>query len=203
MFARSFANSAFALPFEGQTATRECPATSNGKNTSHLLRPPVSTNFEQKRIAKTVANSKPICGVRYMLRRWRNFAKQKARRRLFSRRMPGGPGGNVRVPFLSPFLCGTTKKGHQMQATSAHEVQCECPVAQAAENAIAIQQPRSYANSSAVTYSNSFSNCSNSSRQSANTLRAFFTVSGLVRSTPAILSSSNGSSLPPVLRKAK
>ena len=24
----------------------------------------------------------------------------------------GGPGGNVRVPFLSPFLCGMTKKWH-------------------------------------------------------------------------------------------
>ena len=52
-------------------------------------------------IAKALANSKPICGVRYMPRRWRNFAKQKARRRLFSRRMPGGPGGNVRVSFLA------------------------------------------------------------------------------------------------------
>jgi hypothetical protein len=31
----------------------------------------------------------------------------------------GGPGGNVRVPFLSPFLCGMTKKGHQSETANA------------------------------------------------------------------------------------
>ena len=31
----------------------------------------------------------------------------------------GGPGGNVRVPFLSPFLCGTTKKWHPSRHSAA------------------------------------------------------------------------------------
>ena len=32
---------------------------------------------------------------------------------LEERQCRGGPGGNVRVSFLSPFLCGMTKKWHQ------------------------------------------------------------------------------------------
>ena len=60
-------------------------------------------------IAKALANSKPICGVRYLPRRWRSFAKQKARRRLFSRRMPGGPQGE-RLGFLLGYFLGNAKK---------------------------------------------------------------------------------------------
>ena len=86
---------------EVKAPTRKCHAINESKSFCPLLRTAVGTNFKQKRKAKTLANSKPICGVRYMPRRWRTLAKQKARRRLFSRRIPGVPRGNAWVSFLA------------------------------------------------------------------------------------------------------
>ena len=80
--------------------------------------------------AKTFANSKPICGVGYMPRRWRNFATQTARRRLFSRRMPGGPGGNGRVHFLGYFFL----ERERSNTHTARRVVARHPAAQLANN---------------------------------------------------------------------
>ena len=69
----------------------------------------------------------PHLGRALMRPRWRSFAAPTIRRRLFSRRKKGGPGGNGRADFLSPFLCSVTKKWHPKPTASAHEVQCERP----------------------------------------------------------------------------
>ena len=61
---------------------------------------------------KALANSKPICGVGYMPRRWRNFATQTTRRRLFSRRMPRGfPGGTPGRLFFRHFFATGQRNG--------------------------------------------------------------------------------------------
>jgi hypothetical protein len=99
--------------------TRKAHAISRSKNFCPMPRTFVCTSSAGCRgvgpygKARDLANSKPICGVRYMPRRWRTFAERKTPPFIVrTAGCRGGLGGNVQVPFLSPFLCGMTKKGH-------------------------------------------------------------------------------------------
>ena len=71
--------------------------------------PLFAQNSNKNGIAKTFANSKPICGVGYMPRRWRTLARQKAPPFILKRRDAGGPQGERLGSFLGYFLSSDKK----------------------------------------------------------------------------------------------
>ena len=70
--------------------------------------------------AKGFCQDKPILGVRSCAQDGGGLRKQKPRRLSKSRRAAGFQGAlSPLVPFLSPFLCGTTKKWHLRRYSAA------------------------------------------------------------------------------------
>ena len=69
-------------------------------------------------IAKALANSKPICGVGYMPRRWRNFAKQTAPP--FLDRTAGGAVSKGAAFGVFSFAI-SLRRGKEMASSANHE----------------------------------------------------------------------------------
>ena len=87
--------------FDTKSPTRMAPAGCHARAFANGNAPCVCTNFKRNGTAKIFANSKPICGVEYMPRRWRNFdiAKSPA----VCRKTAGGAvskGGSLWSAFL-------------------------------------------------------------------------------------------------------
>ena len=78
MFARNCANSDFVFAFGSPNANTEVVRRMRRQRpwrfATHLVMDEISN---KNGIATALANSKPICGVRYMPRRWRSLAETK------------------------------------------------------------------------------------------------------------------------------
>ena len=102
------------------SATHPCPTNFLSK-TSCLLRLPPKRAVEapaptekEKTFSSFACRSWWLCGERCS-----NSLYVFLLHLFEERQCQGDPRGNVLVPFLSPFLCGTTKKGQQMLSASA------------------------------------------------------------------------------------
>ena len=73
-------------------------------------------------IAKALANSKPICGVGYMPRRWRTLAKSKTPPFILKRReIREASEGTSEFLFFRPFFVERQRKGIKSNPLSARQ----------------------------------------------------------------------------------
>ena len=103
--------------FDKKSPTRKCYARCKRKNFCPLQRTTACTNFKQKRESNKFSQQRPHLGRAIYAPTMEDlFQSNSPAVHRQNGGTQGGPGGNVRASFLSPFLCDEAKKWHQMQS---------------------------------------------------------------------------------------